>query len=128
MLFGTAFNVARIRQKKRQGEMARLAGIDASYLASVECGRRKAPGLDIIDKLLPALGLEDAQQKNLRALAVIDRMLDVIEGRHADDVLIGRIEKLLRQVADFDEMEWNSLEWSASTLAHQSHQRKRGFI
>jgi len=128
MLFGNAFNVVRIRKQKRQGEMARLAGIDASYLASIECGRRKAPSRDVIDKLLPALCLEEPQQERLRALAVIDRMLDVIEGQRADDALIGRIDKLLRQVADFDETDWTCLEWSASTIAHLSHQRRKGLI
>lgn len=128
MLFGNAFNVVRTRMQKRQGETARLAGIDASYLASVECGRRKAPNLEVVDKLIQTLSVEEQLRQKLRALAVIDRMLDVIEGQKADDLIIARLDKLLHQVADFDEIEWNSLEWSASTLAYQSHQRKKGFI
>ena len=126
MLFGSAFNVTRIRMQKRQGEIARLAGIDASYLASIECGRRKAPNRDVVDKLLPTLNVDEPLRKKLRSLAVIDRMLDVVEGQAADDLTITRLNKLLRQVADFNEGEWDSLECALAALTNQCLQRKEG--
>ena len=126
MLFGSAFNVTRIRMQKRQGEIARLAGIDASYLASIECGRRKAPNRDVVDKLLPTLNVDEPLRKKLRSLAVIDRMLDVVEGQAADDLTITRLNKLLRQVADFNEGEWDSLECALAALTNQCLRRKEG--
>ena len=126
MLFGSAFNVTRIRMQKRQGEIARLAGIDASYLASIECGRRKAPNRDVVDKLLPALNVDEPLRKKLRSLAVIDRMLDVVEGQAADDLTITRLNKLLRQVAEFNEGEWDSLECALAALTNQCLRRKEG--
>lgn len=126
MLFGSAFNVTRIRMHKRQGEIARLAGIDASYLASIECGRRKAPNRDVVDKLLPTLNVDEPLRKKLRSLAVIDRMLDVVEGQAADDLTITRLNKLLRQVADFNEGEWDSLECALAALTNQCLRRKEG--
>ena len=126
MLFGSAFNVTRIRMHKRQGEIARLAGIDASYLASIECGRRKAPNRDVVDKLLPTLNVDEPLRKKLRSLAVIDRMLDVVEGQAADDLTITRLNKLLRQVAEFNEGEWDSLECALVALTNQCLRRKEG--
>lgn len=126
MLFGSAFNVTRIRMQKRQGEIARLAGIDASYLASIECGRRKAPNRDVVDKLLPTLNMDEPLRKKLRSLAIIDRMLDVVEGQAADDLTITRLNKLLRQVADFNEGEWDSLECALAALTNQCLRRKEG--
>ena len=126
MLFGSAFNVTRIRMHKRQGEIARLAGIDASYLASIECGRRKAPNRDVVDKLLPTLNVDEPLRKKLRSLAVIDRMLDVVEGQAADDLTITRLNKLLCQVAEFNEGEWDSLECALAALTNQCLRRKEG--
>lgn len=128
MLFGSAFNVFRIRARKRQGEVARLAGIDASYLAGIECGRRKAPNLGAVNKLLLTLNATESQRRKLRALALIDRMLDVAEGQSADDVPVARVEKLLRQVASFGETEWNSLEWVVSALVHQINQHTEDLV
>lgn len=128
MLFGRAFNVARIHMNKRQGEVARLAGIDASYLASVECGRRKAPNRDVVDKLLPTLNADASMSTKLRSLAVIDRMLDVVEGQATEEMLTTRLNKLLRHVADFNEGEWDALECALTALTHQSQRRKGGFV
>ncbi|SEN10964.1 Helix-turn-helix domain-containing protein [Duganella sp. CF402] len=126
MLFGNAFNVTRVRMQKRQGEVARLAGIDASYLASIECGRRKAPNREVVDKLLPTLNVDEPLRQKLRSLAVIDRMLDVVEGQAADELTMARLNKLLRQVADFNEGEWNSLECALAALTNQCLRRKEG--
>jgi transcriptional regulator with XRE-family HTH domain len=126
MLFGRAFNVARIHMDKRQGEIARLAGIDASYLASVECGRRKAPNRDVVDKLLPTLNADEPLRTKLRSLAVIDRMLDVVDGQAADELTTSRLSKLLRQVANFNEGEWDSLECALAALTNQCLRRKEG--
>jgi len=126
MLFGSAFTVTRVRMQKRQGEVARLAGIDASYLASIECGRRKAPNREVVDKLLPTLDVDEPLRKKLRSLAVIDRMLDVLEGQASDELTVTRLNKLLRQVADFNEGEWNSLECALAALTNQCLRRKEG--
>lgn len=124
MLFGSAFMVARSRGRKRQGEIARAVGMDASYLAGIEGGRRKAPNAETTKKLLAVLDAPASHANRLRMFALTDRLLDVVEEYGEDDEIAARMGKLLRQVAEFGDREWNSLDWAVSALAHQLNQRR----
>ena len=124
MLFGSAFTLARTRERKRQGELARAVGMDASYLAGIEGGRRKAPNAETTRKLLSALNAPANHTNRLVTFALTDRLLDVIEEYGEEDEVAARVGKLLRQVADFGDREWNSLDWAVSALTHQLNQRK----
>lgn len=124
MLFGSAFTLARTRERKRQGGIARAIGMDASYLAGIENGRRKAPNADTMRKLLSALNAPRSHTDRLRTFALTDRLLDVVDEYGEEDEIAVRVGKLLRQIADFGEREWNSLGWAVSALTHQLNQRK----
>lgn len=127
MLFGSEFAVERVRLRRRQGEVAKHAGIDASYLAGIESGRRKAPGSPTLDVLLATLNANEATRRRLRTLALIDRMLDVADGYEPGDVPVARVVKLLTQLANFGEKEWRSMEWAVSTLEHQRNLQEEEF-
>lgn len=124
ILFGSAFTLARNRERKRQGEIARAVGMDASYLAGIEGGRRKAPNAETTRRLLAVLNAPASYKNRLRTFALTDRLLDVVEEYGEEDEIAVRVGKLLRQVADFGDREWNSLEWAVSALTHQLNQRK----
>lgn len=124
MLFGSAFTVARAQRRKRQGEIARAVGMDASYLAGIEGGRRKAPNAETTKKLLAVLDAPESHANRLHMFALTDRLMDVIDEYGEEDEIAARIGKLLLQVADFGYREWNSLDWAVSALAHQLNQRK----
>lgn len=116
MLFGIELHVTRVRMQRRQGEVARLAGMDASTLAAIEGGRRKAPSCETVEKLLFALNVNERLCKKLRSLAVIDRMLDEVDEQYANDPIISRLSNLLLQVAEYNDGEWESLDCALAVL------------
>jgi transcriptional regulator with XRE-family HTH domain len=124
MLFGSAFTLARTRSRKRQGVIARAIGMDASYLAGIEHGRRKAPNPETMRRLLSELGAPPSHTNQLRMFGLTDRLLDVVDEYGEDDEIAVRVGKLLRQIAEFGDREWNSLDWAVSALTHQLNQRK----
>jgi len=119
MLFGNAFHIARVRAKRRQGEIARSAGIDASYLAAVETGKRKAPNSKTINNLLIALNMPEWKRRKFIELAVIDRMLDAAEAMRICSDSDARLEKHLHVLAGFGEKEWDNLEFVTQSIEHK---------
>ncbi|MYM41907.1 helix-turn-helix domain-containing protein [Duganella qianjiadongensis] len=128
MLFGSAFIVARSRERKLQREIAQAAGIDPSYLASIECGRRKAPNSETTYRLISALNATKHQEQKLHALAVADRLLDTTEEYAEEDVAAARMRKLLRQVAYFGNKEWSSLDAAVFAITHLMNQYQEEII
>jgi transcriptional regulator with XRE-family HTH domain len=115
-LFGSAFLLARIDAGKQQNEIARLAGIDASYLAAIERGRKRPPARGTLDRLLQALHLSEERQRKLKSLAVIDRLLEAAESPDDLDETVVRITKHLRQAAQLDERDWITVNCVVSAL------------
>lgn len=66
--FGFAIRVLRAARNLSQDEMARRAGISASYACLLEQGRRSAPAPKILTALCAALGVQWSE-----FLAVADR-------------------------------------------------------
>ena len=122
MLFGNAFHIARVIAKRRQSEIATLAGLDASYLAAVENGKRKAPNSKIISNLILLLNGSESQRRRLIELAVIDRMLDAAESQRISPEQGARVEKLLLELASFGEKEWGNVEWVVASIKHNRKQ------
>jgi len=56
MNYGRALKVARAMAGLQQRDVARLAGLDPSYISLIEVGRRK-PSLDSVEKLSQALDI-----------------------------------------------------------------------
>lgn len=82
--FGALIFQARIRKRISQKSVALMAGIDASYLASVERGRRPPPRKHIANKVLAALGVSPANQAIAIEAAVLDRLMPAIQDAEHD--------------------------------------------
>ena len=127
MLFGREFIGARIHARKRQGDIARLAQVDPSYLASIEIGRRRAPGQLVITKLILALDPSETKKQRLQRFAIIDRMLDAAEKQRDGKMPMTDIEDLVRQVATFSEKEWRFLNSVIGGLVQQRSEQLEEF-
>jgi len=82
--FGTLIFQARIRKRVSQKAVAATAGIDASYLASIERGRRPPPRKQVVNKVLAALKISQADQAIAIEAAAIDRLLPAIQDVEQD--------------------------------------------
>ena len=103
--FGQLLLQLRQRSRRPQKEIAAAAGLDASYLASLERGRRTAPRTEIIERLLRALNASLDERKCLLAAAATDRLVHTI-ARHEAQIsgasAIARIASRLPQLLDED--------------------------
>lgn len=82
--FGFLVFHARIRKRLSQKTIAYTAGIDASYLASVERGRRPPPSRQVVEKILAALGMSGAEHAVAIEAAAIDRLVPAIRDSEQD--------------------------------------------
>lgn len=64
----------RKRKELRQNEVAVACGIDPSYLAGMEGGRRGAPKRELVEKLVAALALDAREAGELRRLAYVSSL------------------------------------------------------
>ncbi len=62
-------------RRLRQNEVAASAGLDPSYVASLEAGRRKPPREDIMERLLCALQATPDERDEMKRLAALDQGL-----------------------------------------------------
>lgn len=72
--FGTVVFHSRVRKHLPQKTIAGRAGIDSSYLASIERGRRPPPRRQIVDRIVAALEMSDAEKSKAIAAAALDRL------------------------------------------------------
>jgi len=72
--FGNQLFHARIRRQLLQKQVALSAGVDASYLAAIEHGRRLPPKEAVLHRLLDALKLSAAEKRELESAAFMERI------------------------------------------------------
>lgn len=125
--FGRAFCIARSRANQRQADVARRAGIDPSYLAAVENGRRKAPSKILLVRLLASIELTASEQKKLELLAALDRMIDATGDETPLDHPVMQVKELLREIAYFGDAELRALSAVAGSFAKLRAQRMEDF-
>ncbi len=85
--FGPLVFDSRVRKHLPQKTIAGRVGIDSSYLASIERGRRPPPRREIVDRIISALGMSDAEKSAAIAAAALDRLEPAI--RYAEGDLPG---------------------------------------
>ena len=127
LLFGKAIVVARTARGARQVEVARRAGMDASYLAAIENGRRKAPAGTLLRDLLGAIEMSPPEQRKLELIAALDRMVDVLDDNTSHDHPVAIVKKLLGQVAGLGDVELRCLAVVADGLAREHAKRMEDF-
>ena len=78
-----------------QKKVALDAGLDQSYLAGVERGRRPPPRLEILERLCAALGATENERRSLRRSAALTRLArDLDDDRAFICALLRYAEKL----------------------------------
>ena len=82
--FGSFIFQTRIRKRISQKSIALSVGIDPSYLASVERGRRPPPTKAVVSKILSALKMSPADQVLALEAAALDRLVLAIQGIERD--------------------------------------------
>lgn len=81
---GQELVLLRFKRKLLQKQVAFTSGIDASYLAAIEHGRRRPPPDQVIERLLKAMNATERERKKVRQAAVLDRLLPIIEAAEGD--------------------------------------------
>lgn len=72
-IFGNRLRSVRTARARTQAEIARIAGMQPSYLSGVERGLRPAPAAHVVDKLAVALKLSAAETAELQEQASVER-------------------------------------------------------
>lgn len=76
--FGFLIAQARLRKRIQQKMVALTAGIDPSYLAAVERGRRPPPKRELVNKVVAALQLSAVDWATALEAAALDRVMPAI--------------------------------------------------
>jgi transcriptional regulator with XRE-family HTH domain len=123
--FGKAFKLARLRTNKSQAGVARIAGMDPTYLASIENGRRTPPKGKKLASLLSSLGVSEAESKRLELLACLDLIIHEGEKniREPNDP-VSRVVALLNKIPEMGEAELRFLLITSEALAKQATSRR----
>ena len=119
-LFGNAISVARARANRKQAEVARLVGIDASYLAGIENGRRKVPSAKLVNAILTTFKVSAKQRNRLTRFSVFDRLLDVLEAHSEEDKQTSAIRELLTRIAKLNDRQIDYLSEMAAVFEKQN--------
>jgi transcriptional regulator with XRE-family HTH domain len=82
--FAEALFALRRKRKKLQKEIALSAGIDPSYLAALESGRRGAPDKTLTKKLCDALAATVSERTHIENAAAHARLLRALSTHHED--------------------------------------------
>ncbi len=91
--FGSLISQARLRKRIPQKVVALNAGIDPSYLASVERGRRPPPRRELVNKIISSLHLSAADRARALEAAAIDRLMPAIHALEQDVRGAGTLER-----------------------------------
>lgn len=73
--FGPLMQMYRLAAGKTQTEVAAGLGVAATRVNAIERGRAAGPGVELVDKLQPILGLSLEQADLMRDVAARDRVL-----------------------------------------------------
>jgi transcriptional regulator with XRE-family HTH domain len=92
--FGSLIAQARLRKRIPQKLVALAAGIDPSYLAAVERGRRPPPKSELVNKVLAALQLSAPDRVTFIEAAALDRLMPAIQALEQDVRGAGTLERL----------------------------------
>lgn len=77
--FGEKLFQVRRRRRLLQKVIAATAGLDQSYLASLENGRRDPPRTEVLDRILDALVASPRERAEIKRAAALARLLTAIE-------------------------------------------------
>lgn len=110
----------RRRKKLLQKQLALECGLDPSYVAALENGRRIPPRKPVVEKIIKALGATPVERDRLLASADISRLSRMIE-RQGKDVRGANLAIMLLELTyDLSEDELVALETFLNGLKARS--------
>ncbi|MDT6997666.1 helix-turn-helix transcriptional regulator [Burkholderia cenocepacia] len=83
--FADYLTAIRRRSGQRQKTVAHRSGMDPSYLASLETGRRNPPSSEVMNRLLDAIGASAEERRQLHRLAFAHGLQSYVHHRAPPD-------------------------------------------
>lgn len=117
--FGESLFQLRHRCKKLQKTVAYMAGLDPSYVASLEKGRRDPPRREILNKLCAALAATPAECEQLHRAALASRLKKVWAEASGDTELANLFAKLAMALPALNAAERAAIETLVSACMRQ---------
>jgi transcriptional regulator with XRE-family HTH domain len=93
--FGPLLRAARLSRRVRQQELARAVGVTPEHLSRIERGRRPPPRSAVVERVIAALALADAEANRLRIAARIG----LAHSGYSDASAVAAVHQLLRATA-----------------------------
>ena len=128
LIFGKALCAARMRQDLRQAEVARRVGMDQSYLAAIEKGRRKTPAYPLVKGLLAAIGPTAAEQRRLAHLAIVDSLIESLNDEVPPGHPANAFRAILSQMACLGDIEMRCVATLVDSLAQDRAKRMEEYL
>lgn len=122
--FGTSLLLARSRRGLSQASVARRAGVDPSYLAAIERGRRRVPRPETVTRLADSLGLTAGERAKVEYIAAVQRMWEVHRPSWMRNRRIELALELVGLIANHDEAELRLLRGLSQTLTAEREARE----
>ncbi|WP_153167214.1 helix-turn-helix transcriptional regulator [Thauera sp. 2A1] len=116
--FGTQLFQLRLRRRRLQKQVALRAGIDPSYLAALERGRRPAPAPTLLQRLADSLDASDAERANLIRAAAADRLMTALANVEADLPSASLLIDFLRVLPALSAAERDAFSALAQAITH----------
>lgn len=120
--FGSCLHEIRRRRRLSQKEVAIEAGMDQSYLAGMEAGRRPPPRERQLVRLINALEATPGEEKELRDAHALSRLVGVVE--EVDPRRCGAFANVAFQLLKLPIEELQKVEVSNPWLAHESQNKE----
>jgi len=128
LLFGKAFCIARVQRNLLQVEAARRVGMDQSYLAAIEKGRRKTPSYPLFQGLMVAIQPTAAEERRLAHFAAVDGLIESLDedvpAEHPSNALRG----ILNQMANLGDVEMRCVATLVDSLAQERAKRMEDYL
>jgi len=124
--FGPQLLHFRLRTRALQKQIALTAGIDGSYLAALERGRRPPPTSEVIERLSESLALVGVDRAVLRDAAAADRLMATILDVEPDLRGAGVLVEFLKALPALSSAEIDALISLATALQHSREGRHMG--
>lgn len=128
LIFGKALSVARMQRDLRQAEVARRVGMDQSYLAAIEKGRRKTPAYPLFQSLIAAIEPTAAEQRRLAHLATVDGLIESLDEEVPPGHPADAFRRILSQMAGLGDVEMRCVATLIDSLAEDRAKRKEDYL
>lgn len=118
--FGDVLFSLRRKRHMLQKQLALASGLDQSYLASLERGRRTPPGQSTIEKILAGLSATPVERDRLAQAALIGRAERLFAEHFADMPQTTTLARVLAALPNLEARELEAIEtFAAGMMRHK---------